>query len=261
MVVSNKMQKSVMVVVSRLFHHKLYNRYIKSTSKLMAHDEQNQCNIHFSKLEDAKATVTLNGQLEIAGRVIKVSSVTDHVGVQDLGTKTVDFDDDNGGGLKLDRSGTATSAKWDSFKSTSWSIGCYLTLTMNGQVAIPAALLPTIVVSEPIGIPSECHLLKNMFDPTMEMDPEYDLEIKDDVKAECSKYGPVLHIHVDNAGYVYLRFETIQASVAAQAAMHKRWFARKMISAVFLEILDGIEFARGDSKSTWGSMRAVMGHP
>ncbi|XP_047333113.1 30S ribosomal protein S17-like [Impatiens glandulifera] len=45
MVVSNKMQKSVVVAVDRLFHHKLYNRYIKRTSKFMAHDEQNQCNI------------------------------------------------------------------------------------------------------------------------------------------------------------------------------------------------------------------------
>lgn len=45
MVVSNKMQKSVVVAVDRLFYHKLYNRYIKRTSKFMAHDEQNQCNI------------------------------------------------------------------------------------------------------------------------------------------------------------------------------------------------------------------------
>ncbi|MED6110729.1 hypothetical protein PIB30_045511 [Stylosanthes scabra] len=45
MVVSNKMQKSVVVAVDRLFHHKVYNRYIKRTSKFMAHDEQNQCNI------------------------------------------------------------------------------------------------------------------------------------------------------------------------------------------------------------------------
>ncbi|KAK6131730.1 hypothetical protein DH2020_034527 [Rehmannia glutinosa] len=45
MVVSNKMQKSVVVAVDRLFHHKLYNRYVKRTSKFMAHDEQNQCNI------------------------------------------------------------------------------------------------------------------------------------------------------------------------------------------------------------------------
>ncbi|CAK9165945.1 unnamed protein product [Ilex paraguariensis] len=45
MVVSNKMQKSVVVVVDRLFHHKIYNRYVKRTSKFMAHDEHDQCNV------------------------------------------------------------------------------------------------------------------------------------------------------------------------------------------------------------------------
>lgn len=45
MVVSNKMQKSVVVAVDRLFHHKIYNRYVKRTSKFMAHDEHNLCNI------------------------------------------------------------------------------------------------------------------------------------------------------------------------------------------------------------------------
>lgn len=30
---------------------------------------------------------------------VKVSSVTDHVGAQDTGAKTADFDDDDGGGL------------------------------------------------------------------------------------------------------------------------------------------------------------------
>lgn len=30
---------------------------------------------------------------------IQVSSVTDHVGAQDSGTKAADFDDDDGGGL------------------------------------------------------------------------------------------------------------------------------------------------------------------
>ncbi|CAN6192582.1 unnamed protein product [Urochloa humidicola] len=44
-VVSNKMQKSVVVAVDRLFHHKMYNRYVKRTSKFMAHDEEDACNI------------------------------------------------------------------------------------------------------------------------------------------------------------------------------------------------------------------------
>uniref|UniRef100_A0A7N0UU67 Small ribosomal subunit protein uS17c n=1 Tax=Kalanchoe fedtschenkoi TaxID=63787 RepID=A0A7N0UU67_KALFE len=45
MVVSNKMQKSVVVAVDSLFRHPLYNRYVKRTNKLMAHDENNMCNI------------------------------------------------------------------------------------------------------------------------------------------------------------------------------------------------------------------------
>ncbi|CAN0910555.1 30S ribosomal protein S17 [Linum grandiflorum] len=44
-VVSNKMQKSVVVAVDRLFHNKVYNRYVKRTSKFMAHDADDACNI------------------------------------------------------------------------------------------------------------------------------------------------------------------------------------------------------------------------
>ncbi|KAL9240364.1 hypothetical protein vseg_014593 [Gypsophila vaccaria] len=44
-VVSNKMQKSVVVAVDRLFHHPKYNRYVKRTSKFMAHDEKDDCSI------------------------------------------------------------------------------------------------------------------------------------------------------------------------------------------------------------------------
>ncbi|CAL5013472.1 unnamed protein product [Urochloa decumbens] len=44
-VVSNKMQKSVVVAVDRLFHHKMYNRYVKRTSRFTAHDEADGCNV------------------------------------------------------------------------------------------------------------------------------------------------------------------------------------------------------------------------
>jgi small subunit ribosomal protein S17 len=39
------MQKSVVVAVDRLFHNKVYNRYVKRTSKFMAHDEADDYNI------------------------------------------------------------------------------------------------------------------------------------------------------------------------------------------------------------------------
>ncbi|OEL30455.1 hypothetical protein BAE44_0008526 [Dichanthelium oligosanthes] len=44
-VVSNKMQKSMVVAVDRLLHHKMYNRYIKRTSKFVAHDKDDAYNI------------------------------------------------------------------------------------------------------------------------------------------------------------------------------------------------------------------------
>jgi small subunit ribosomal protein S17 len=42
-VVSNKMDKTITVSVERTFKHPVYGKYIKRSSKLFAHDEQNQC--------------------------------------------------------------------------------------------------------------------------------------------------------------------------------------------------------------------------
>ena len=42
-VVSNKMDKSITVLVERFVKHPVYGKYIKRSSKLMAHDELNQC--------------------------------------------------------------------------------------------------------------------------------------------------------------------------------------------------------------------------
>ena len=42
-VVSDKMDKSVSVAIERLIKHPVYGKYIRRTSKVMAHDETNQC--------------------------------------------------------------------------------------------------------------------------------------------------------------------------------------------------------------------------
>ncbi len=44
-VVSNKMDKTVVVAVQNTVTHALYHRYMKRTSKFHAHDEGNQCNV------------------------------------------------------------------------------------------------------------------------------------------------------------------------------------------------------------------------
>ncbi len=42
---SNKMTKSITVVVERKVKHPLYGKFMKSTTKFVAHDENNDCNI------------------------------------------------------------------------------------------------------------------------------------------------------------------------------------------------------------------------
>lgn len=42
-VVSDKMDKSITVAVKRRVKHPVYGKYISKTSKLMAHDENNEC--------------------------------------------------------------------------------------------------------------------------------------------------------------------------------------------------------------------------
>ncbi|CAL4912634.1 unnamed protein product [Urochloa decumbens] len=216
--------------------------------------------VQFARLEDAKAAQSLNGQLDIAGRVIKVSAVTDQVGTQVSGTTAGDLDDDEGGGLALNASSRALlMQKLDRSGITTSLTGGMATTGLNTTSGIPAvsvlgaapaaapvlrptvplptgATLPITTPSIELAPPSECLLLKNMFDPNVETDPDFDLDIRDDVQEECSKFGQVKHIFVDKntAGFVYLRFDSITAAMSAQKALHGRWFAGKMITATFM---------------------------
>ncbi|KAH7663608.1 RNA-binding protein 39 [Dioscorea alata] len=224
--------------------------------------ETGQCRgygfVQFAQLEHAKAAQSLNGKLDIAGRIIKVSAVTDHVGVQDPGANGADFDDDDGGALalnarsramlmqKLDRTGTASSIA-ESLGVPGLNgavpnqVGFGL-LPANGQPVIPSAVpaVRTPPLIEPVGEPSECLLLKNMFDPSTETEPDFDLDIKEDVQEECSKFGPLRHIYVErnSNGFVYMRFEAMSSAASCQRAMHGRWFAGRAISATFMRPAD-----------------------
>ncbi len=44
-VVSDKMQKSITVLVERRVKHPLYKKYVKLSSKIHAHDENNECRV------------------------------------------------------------------------------------------------------------------------------------------------------------------------------------------------------------------------
>ncbi len=43
-VASNKMEKSIVVSIERKVKHGLYGKFVKKTSRFIAHDEENTCN-------------------------------------------------------------------------------------------------------------------------------------------------------------------------------------------------------------------------
>lgn len=44
-VVSNKMNKSIVVLIERRVKHPVYGKYVSKSSKLKAHDEENTCQV------------------------------------------------------------------------------------------------------------------------------------------------------------------------------------------------------------------------
>jgi small subunit ribosomal protein S17 len=44
-VVSNKMDKTIVIVVERRIQHPVFKKYMKQTRKFMAHDANNECDI------------------------------------------------------------------------------------------------------------------------------------------------------------------------------------------------------------------------
>jgi small subunit ribosomal protein S17 len=42
-VVSNKMDKTIAVSIERLIKHPTYGKYVRRTTKVLAHDENNEC--------------------------------------------------------------------------------------------------------------------------------------------------------------------------------------------------------------------------
>ncbi len=45
LVVSNKMDKSIVVSIERKVKHPMYGKFVKKTAKYVAHDETNTCSI------------------------------------------------------------------------------------------------------------------------------------------------------------------------------------------------------------------------
>ena len=83
---------------------------------------------------------------------------------------------------------------------------------------------------------SKCIMLTNMFDPSTEENPNFEIEIEEDIKVECGECGKVLHVFVDkkSKGNVFVKFDSIESAIKAKNLLHGRYFDGKMIVVHFM---------------------------
>ncbi|XP_076043494.1 RNA-binding protein 39-like protein Caper isoform X2 [Oratosquilla oratoria] len=187
--------------------------------------------ITFHNADDAKkALEQLNG-FELAGRPMKVNHVTERSESQQ-GTSLLDSDE-------MDRSGIDLGATGRLQLMAKLAEGTGLQLPAAAANALHMPAQPQQQPATP-AIATQCFLLSNMFDPSVESNANWADEIRDDVIEECIKHGGVLHVFVDRQsaqGNVYVKCPTIATAAASVNALHGRYFAGKMITAAYVPVM------------------------
>jgi len=162
--------------------------------------------VQFKKSEDARYALEKMNGLDIAGKLLKVGLIGD----KDVGMGGTTLEEMEGGAFRLNSQSRAQ-----------------LMMNLNREVGLqlPVSANPTRTV-----------LLKNLFDPAEETEPNWPEDIKVDVTEECSKFGGVLHAHVDkdSLGFVYLKFETVQGAQAAYQTLNGRKFSGRQIAVDYI---------------------------
>ncbi|KAJ3075103.1 hypothetical protein HDU98_009171 [Podochytrium sp. JEL0797] len=207
--------------------------------------------IQFKRAQDAKSALEKMHGYDLKGRQLKVgySTEADKSGLAYNNQQAV------GGGLGMGGLGSVAAGMIgasaglddDEKQGVAMTSQARAALMANlarrdGDGSVGAAFVAPVTKSEPIA--TRCVLLKNMFDPSQETEPNWDTEIRDDVKDECSKYGKIVHIAVDknSQGFIYLKFDAIPFAQLAINALNGRFFAGKQISAACM--LDVVYHAR-----------------
>lgn len=185
-----------------------------------------------------KALDQLNG-FELAGRPMKVGNVTERLDIE-RNYNNLDIDE-------LDRTGIDLGATGRLQLMFKLAEGAGLEIPKVAAEALMATSNKT--ASEPVSQPktesppiaTQCFMLANMFDPATETNPNWDIDIQDDVIDECKKHGGVLHVYVDTAsptGNVYVKCPSIATAVLAVNSLHGRWFAGRVITAAYVPLIN-----------------------
>jgi len=183
--------------------------------------DANECFIEFIRgVEATQAMVQLNG-LEVVGKRIIVSQANKNLSILENQNEKNSgrFEDESG------NSGIHMSAQDKQNLMTN----------LARRAGLTTVLQQPNVSMKPMT--TRCVLLKQMFDSSKETDPDFDLEIREDVCEEVGQYGRLVHIYVDKTskdGRIYLKFGGTDAAEKALRGLNGRWFAQNRIEANFM---------------------------
>jgi len=185
--------------------------------------------VQYKSETDARAALEALNGLEIAGKNIKVG-IVDSTNDQKPG----ELDEEGTGGMALNAASRAALMQ---------KLGRGAVMPMfpgMDATAAPVAANTGVMTAASLNVPriqpTACVIVKNMFDPKTETEVDFDLDIKEDVEEEATKFGKVKHIFVDknSVGFVYVRYEEIGGAEKLVNAFNGRWFASRQISAEFV---------------------------
>jgi len=210
---------------------------VRSVDLIEGHDS-NEALIEFRRGAEANtAMVQLNG-LEVVGMQITVEQAGEgtkvRMGQADAEARSARFEDESGNG------GVAMSAedKQSLMNTLAKRAGLSVPINKNPYNSMSGDAPPGQSQAPPSAALSRCVILTNMFDPSKEDNPDFDLEIREDVRDEVSAFGTLNHIFVDKTsrdGKIYLKFDNSGPASKALRSLDGRWFAQNRIVAAFMD--------------------------
>jgi len=195
---------------------------------------ENEAYVEFRRHAEASTAMTQLNGLEVVGMKLEICFATgDALKMRQEGgeMRTARFEDESGNG------GVVMSLQDKQSLMNNLAKRAGLAVPDANQVysSIPQAKQEPV---KKMQHKSQCVLLTNMFDPQKETDPDFDLEIREDVREEVSAHGRLLHIYVDKTsseGRIFLKFEFADVAEKAFKALDGRWFAQNRIMASFMD--------------------------
>lgn len=187
----------------------------------------------YSRPDDAATAISKLAGVELFGKPLKPGYITDNsssssAGASSSASANWKLDDDDGTGLQMNAHSRAMLMS---------KLGQAAGIVLPKPVAPPLnganSMVPPIV-----GLPTRCFKIRNMFDPATETEKDWDLDVKEDVTEECSKFGAVEHCYVESrkpGGFVFVRFTNVESAKQAAHSLNGRFFAGRQISLEYID--------------------------